>query len=477
MSFFNLPFGKKNTPPPAQALTVIKPASVYPTDPAALTDFMRDKLARHCRKATSQVYRENGILGQAPDLYIAPRYVGLGVQLLDSNGKPSTLNLDKALRLARAIGVAAGVGDGTREPPVEAVFMGSLVVYRFALPEFSWARGTKVRLWDDVFLDNPALRGDMAVGLLPNGTPVFMELSYVNPNYLVCGVQGSGKTELMRTMVYQLMVCNSKDDVKIAIIDIKGDFEVFKSEEHLIWQPAHSFDEAKGVIATFRGELERRVRERQRDNALTFPHWVLVIDEADHQRLALDLDNQEHLQEVALRGRVYGMHLIIGTHRPDIGSIGDLGKELHIRYLGQQSSASDSGQIEGGLALHKLSGQGDYYVVKGGQLPSRFQVALVPPGWYAGLNRDSNIPAPPTAAVEPDIDVPTYERKAAHRPSFKISPEHVVYYVMKGPELVTADEANRMLGLSRDTGHPRTKQFAQEFVVAWEKAKGTEAVK
>lgn len=458
MKFSKLLFNREQTKAIAQ-----KPVSIYPTDPTELADFLRDQLARHYRRRTSLVFQDNGISGKVPELYVAPRYVGLGVQLYN------TRDLDKAMKLTRAVGLSAGVGDGSKDPPVESVLVGDLLVYRFVLPEYSWVRGQKVRLWSDVWLNNPALRGEMAVGLMPNGQPIYLELNTINPNYLVCGVQGSGKTELLKTMIYQITACNSRDAVKIAIVDIKSDFDEFRNEEHLIWQPAHTFEEAKVMILHFHAECERRKAAGLRDE----PHWVLVVDEADHKQLALDEENQAHLLEVALRGRVYGMHLIIGTHRPDMDSVGDLGKELTIRFLGQQASAKDSGQVEGGLALHKLSGQGDFYCARGGGEPKRFQAARIPDDWYIRLGRDSHIPHPPVASPAPVIGFPTHERKAAHRPPFTIKMKDVAYYVLHGPDLVTVVQAKEVLGLSKDTGHPKTQQAAREFLTAWEQLQGS----
>lgn len=462
---FKLPFGQnKKTQKQALAAQPQRAVSIFPEDENALAEMLRDQLARHYRRRTSLVFQDNGIAGRAPELYVAPRYVGLGVQLAN------TRDLDKAMKLTRAVGLAAGIGDGSKDPPVESVLVNNLLVYRFVLPEYQWVRGRKVRLWSDVYLDSPLVRGDMAVGLLPNSYPIYLEFSDVNPNFLVCGVQGSGKTELLKTLVYQAMRYNAADQLQIALCDIKGDFEIFASEEHLIWQPAHTFDQIRAVIQHFQAEQLRRARDKKDDVHLRFPRWVLVIDEADHVQIAQDPENQARLLEIGLRGRSVQMHMVIGTHRPDIDSLGDVGKELTIRFLGQQASAKDSGQVEGGLALHKLSGQGDFYYVRGSDA-RRFQAARVPDSWWTRLNRRNSVPEPPTALPTNEaVDFPSYDRKAAHRPRIEASPRNVVYYLVHGPDLVTAPEAERVLGL-KDTGHKLNQKFARELLELWEQAK------
>ncbi len=444
---------------PNKALAPTKAVSIYPSDPTELADFLRDQLARHYRRKTALVFQDNGISGKAPDLYVAPRYVGLGVQLYN------TRDLDRAMKLTRAVGLSAGVGDGSKDPPVEAVLVGDLLVYRFVLPEYQWVRGHKVRMWSDVWLNNEALRGEMAVGLLPNGSAIYLELSDINPNFLVCGTQGSGKTELLKTMIFQMMRCNTPEQVRIAIADIKGDFDSFKNEAHLIWQPAHTFEEIKAVIYHFQAEYLRRKRENLRDE----PRWVLVIDEADHKQIIQEEENQERLLEIALRGRYVKTHLVIGTHRPDVESLGDVGKELTIRFLGQQASAKDSGQVEGGLALHKLSGQGDFYYARGSNV-KRFQAARVPDDWWGRLDKTSSTPNPPVEVPELGLDLKSFNSKPAHGPKIEPTPKAVAYFLAKGPDLVTIAEALTALGLKR-TGHKVNQDFARDLAKFMEATK------
>jgi hypothetical protein len=365
------------------------------------------------------------------------------------------------MRLTTEIGYAAGVGDGSKEPPVDAVLLGGLLVYQFVLPEYIHIRQKKVRLWTDVHLGHPNLNG--AVGLGVHNTPIYFDFTDEAPHALVCGVSGSGKTELMKTILFQMLKNTSPGELGVGIGDPKNDFGYLQDEEHLLFQPAHEFEDIHRLIELFHVEYCRR----QEYNLRNERRWVLLIDEADQEHVLRTPLNNERVNDIVLRGRSLKMNVIIGTHIPDVSSLGDIGGGLTNRWLGLTSNARESGQVQGGLALHKLGGKGDFYAVVGSN-KMRIQAALTMPDCWNSLNYVPGIDT--VSAVQPaaprnhtDIDDIS---NPPHRPKIEPDPYTVGFYLFHGNK-VTQTVAKEVLDLSR-TAHEVNRTFARRVLRAYQ---------
>jgi hypothetical protein len=413
------------------------------------------KLARRFLKAASTVFAQHGIAARRPQLHLAARYVSLALYV------PNTTQVEKALKLTRAIGIASGMGDGTKDPPVEAVIVGPYVTYNFNLPEVQPYKGQLITLWSTVTVMTPGLDGGVGLGI--GAAPVYFEFSDEAPHAVVLGTTGSGKTELIRTILYQLMVGYEQADLRIAIADPKSDYLGFKDEEHLLWQPTGDFDAINRMIQYFHAEFRRREQHDLRNE----PRWVLVLDEADQKGILGTKENRDLVHDISNRGRVFKTNLLIGSHMADMESLGPVIDGLNNRWFGMVPTAKLSGQVYGGLELHKLTGKGDFYAADR-QKPYRFQVALTLPEHLRALCRVSNIPEVPLllpntangAYIEPD-------RREVGRPLVAVDPISVAYYALHGVERVTIAEAAKLLGLSR-TGHERNKEFTEKFLAAYQ---------
>jgi hypothetical protein len=407
------------------------------------------QLVKHYRDKVSIVFQQNKIWATAPEWQVAPRYIALGIRLHDSR------NLKPAMRLTTEIGHAVGVGDGTQEVPLEAVLLGGLLIYRFVVPEFVHVRNKKVRLWTDVYIGDEKLDG--AVGLATGNVPIYFDFSDEAPHALVCGVSGSGKTELLKTILFQLLKNTSPEALGVGIADPKGDFGGIDDEEHLLFQPAHEFSDIHRLFEVFHTEYLRRLHHNLRDER----RWVLLVDEADQEHVLRNPLNNEWVNDIVLRGRSLRMNVVIGTHIPDVRSLGDLGGGLTNRWLGLTSNARESGQIHGGLALHKLGGRGDFYAVVGSN-QQRIQAALTTPENWVTLKKADDIPtvqaaqleAPPTLVNIDDISKP------AHRPRIEPDPYAVGAYLYHGSSL-TQTVARERFDLSR-TAHEVNRDFARK---------------
>ncbi len=166
--------------------------------------------------------------------------------------------------------------------------------------------------------------------------PLVLDLVADGPHALVAGTTGSGKSELLRSVVAGLASCLPPDEVTFLLVDYKGGaaFAECAGLPHVL-----------GVITDLDGracrralrslEAELRYRERVladlgvRDladhpayrmvggyaDALPLPQLVVVVDEF----AVLAGDQPEFLAGlvgITVRGRSLGMHLVLGTQRP-----------------------------------------------------------------------------------------------------------------------------------------------------------------
>jgi len=442
-------FTTKSPPQPAEAPSRRRPSAFI--DVAERKKSALLQLAKIYRDSVVNVFMEFGIGADMVTWKVAPRYLTIGLRLHSTNQiRKATSN-----EILTAIGHRAGLGRGTREPPVEVVLYRHLLLYQFRLPEYVRTSSGRIRLWEDIFLDNEHLQG--GIGLTLNDTPVYFEISHKAPHAVVSGTSGSGKTTLLHTIVAQLAAHHKPDELQLALADLKGDFNRFRDLAHLRWQPVSDYHDIEMLIAYVYAEFQRRLADEIRDA----PRLVLVIDEADHDRVIGNDLNSRRLGEIAYRGRDYRVNLIIGTHLPNKQTLGDINAELRNRFHGSSANAKQSGQVEGDLALHKLAGEGDFYHLMGGE-KIRFQAVLPRESDFRKLPKRDDVPpvpkslpdVPPQALVDPN-------QKPPHRPKIEPEPNFVAYYLHHGSQNVSQSQAREVLGLTR-TGHVRNRDFAKE---------------
>jgi hypothetical protein len=154
--------------------------------------------------------------------------------------------------------------------------------------------------------------------------PVALDLAGDHRAILTGGTSGSGKTNLMQSIVLQLAAKHTPDEVQVAIVDTKQvDFGLgFESLPHLLAPVAHTLEQAHRLIEAVAGERVRRQalmaragvagwRDLPEDERL--PLLLLVVDEAaDFARTPA----MQTLVEVARKGRAFGVSIVLGTQSP-----------------------------------------------------------------------------------------------------------------------------------------------------------------
>jgi S-DNA-T family DNA segregation ATPase FtsK/SpoIIIE len=235
----------------------------------------------------------------------------------------------------------------------------------------------------------------VALGKSVVGAPVGLDLAdSLTPHVLVAGTTGSGKTALLSAILAQLARQCDPAELRLLVIDAKGDLRPFAHLPHLAHPIIHDPREAIQVLAWAVAELDRR-------KSSPVP-WrlVIVIDEiAELLAVAGGKDGAaaESLRRIAALGRSLGVHLICGTQHPTGDVLGgslakaNLPARLTGRVLDAQASTLATGQA--GLAAHRLRGRGDFLAVAGGEV-QRLQVAFVGERDLATLPRtgQANVP-------------------------------------------------------------------------------------
>ncbi|MDP8974773.1 MAG: FtsK/SpoIIIE domain-containing protein [Actinomycetota bacterium] len=206
------------------------------------------------------------------------------------------------------------------------------------------------------------------------GGPFEVDLGLDGPHVLVAGTTGSGKSELLRSMVVGLASSVSPEQLTFVLVDFKGGsaFEACSRLPHTVGFVT-DLDEQLGERALRCLEAELRHRERVLRAAQAsdlsdyasrafhhhqqhttsagagmapLPRLVVVIDE--FATLAAELpDFLDALVDVAQRGRSLGVHLVLATQRPSGAVSPSIKANTNARVSLRVQDATDSVDVIG----------------------------------------------------------------------------------------------------------------------------------
>ncbi len=228
------------------------------------------------------------------------------------------------------------------------------------------------------------------------GKPFFADIAKF-PHALVAGATGMGKSVCINTILTSILYRARPDEIKLIMIDPKKvEFKSYCGIPHLLIPVITDPKQAAGALMWAVDEMERRfdliekARVRnlegynekvEEDKSLgeKLPKIIIVIDEFADLMMQMKDPVEDLTVRLAQKARAAGIHLLIGTQRPDAKVITGLIKaNIPTRMACKVSSSVDSRTIMEGAAAHELLDKGDMLVKTTDMTaPLRVQCAFV----------------------------------------------------------------------------------------------------
>ncbi|GAB2952885.1 type VII secretion protein EccC [Micromonospora polyrhachis] len=271
----------------------------------------------------------------------------------------------------------------------------------------------------------PRDRLRIPIGVDPDGRPVDLDLKEsaeggMGPHGLVIGATGSGKSELLRTLVTGLAATHSSETLNLALIDFKGGatFAGMTDLPHtcaVITNLAADLTLVDRMGDALRGETVRRqellraagnyasVRDYERARAdgaplRPLPSLLVIIDEFS-ELLSSRPEFIDLFVMIGRLGRSLGIHLMLASQRLEEGRLRGLDSHLSYRIGLRTFSASESRAVLGVPDAYELpSVPGSAYLKHDTTTLQRFKAAYV------------SGELPPEQAPGTEAEVP-YERR------------------------------------------------------------------
>lgn len=200
-----------------------------------------------------------------------------------------------------------------------------------------------------------------------------LDLVEQGPHVLAAGTTGSGKSELLRTMILTLAARYSPTDLAFILIDFKGgaslgDLAGMNEQvalPHVVGSVTNLTDQdVDRLIKFLRAEVARRQRKLaifngEYDRHYTavprpLPRLVVVIDEFAGFMEDQSAKRERAILEIAARGRSLGVHLVIATQSPKGVVTAQLTANVNARIALRTLSESDSVQVVGSGAAASI---------------------------------------------------------------------------------------------------------------------------
>ena len=248
------------------------------------------------------------------------------------------------------------------------------------------------------------------IGISTDGETVLLDLKESalggdGPHGLVIGATGSGKSELLRTVVTGLALKHPPELLAFVLVDFKGGaaFAGLQDLPHVagvITNLANDLAMVDRMHAALFGEVRRRqellraagnlasLRDYQRrlaegQDLPPLPYLLIVVDEFG-ELLASRPDFIDLFVAVGRLGRSLGMHLLLSSQQLDEGRLRGLEGHLSYRIALRTFSAAESRTVLGVPDAYELPPlPGSAYLKVGTTVYKRFRAALVSEAYQA----------------------------------------------------------------------------------------------
>jgi S-DNA-T family DNA segregation ATPase FtsK/SpoIIIE len=267
--------------------------------------------------------------------------------------RPDLVAPDWCADLARSITPirdVSGTDDGAVLPDVARL----LDVLEMEPPSAAWIAGQ----WRDGGRSTLAVIGESYDG------PFGVDISKDGPHALIAGTTGSGKSELLQTIIASLAVANRPDEMTFVLVDYKGgsafaecarlphtvgmvtDLDPHQVERALVSLSAELTRRERILAAAGAKDIEAYHLLVDARRAGPLPRLVIVVDE--FAAMSRDLpDFVTGLVNIAQRGRSLGLHLILATQRPSGVVSAEIRANTNLRISLRVTDPADSADVIG----------------------------------------------------------------------------------------------------------------------------------
>ncbi|MFI2435087.1 type VII secretion protein EccCa [Streptomyces sp. NPDC018693] len=328
-------------------------------------------------------------------------------------GTPDTLSYESAEALARQLAPLRMATGGEDEEPLLANLEFTDLLNLGDAASVDTRRTWRPRAQSE--------RLRVPIGLGEDGRPVLLDLKEaaqggMGPHGLCVGATGSGKSELLRTLVLGLAVTHSSETLNFVLADFKGGatFAGMSQMPHVAAVITNLADDLTLVDRmgdSIRGELNRRqellrdagnyanIHDYEKARAAgaplqPVPSLVIVIDEFS-ELLTAKPDFIEMFVQIGRIGRSLGVHLLLASQRLEEGRLRGLETYLSYRIGLRTFSAAESRAALGVPDAYELPNvPGSGFLKFGTDEMVRFKAAYVSGAYRSGSQQAATAGGP-----------------------------------------------------------------------------------
>ncbi|MGS0683801.1 type VII secretion protein EccCa [Nakamurella sp. GG22] len=270
------------------------------------------------------------------------------------------------------------------------------------------------------------------IGTVQDGSVVLLDLKEASrggmgPHGLIVGATGSGKSELLRTLVTSLVIGHSPRSLALLVADFKGGatFAGLSELPHLAGMVTN-LDADLSLVDRFRAALGGELHRRQelfaaaggvtslddyaaaaplRPDLEHLPRLLVVVDEFS-EMIGARPELIDLFATIGRIGRSIGVHLLLSTQRLDTGRIRGLESHLSYRICLRTFSEAESREAIGVPGAFLLPPEPGWAYLLAGGPARRFRAATVSRPYRPPPTLPTDSDADADADVEPEPGFP-----------------------------------------------------------------------
>lgn len=369
----------------------------------------------------------SGRVPRDPANWLLPLDVTPEAATLTHGGSEINLGRPDRISYLQAEGLAHQLSP-YRLPSVQAGSVEEATAHSLELPEL-------LRIGDAAAIDpatswrprSPRDRLRIPLGIDPSGEPVeldFKESAHggMGPHGLCIGATGSGKSELLRTVVAALAATHSSEELNFVLVDFKGgatfaSLDILPHTSAIITNLADELPLVDRMQDAIAGEMVRRQEvlraagnyvsrfdyEKARvggEPLAPMPSLLVICDEFS-ELLSAKPDFIDLFVMIGRLGRSLGVHLLLASQRLEEGRLRGLDTHLSYRIGLRTFSAAESRIVLGVQDAYELpNAPGHGYLKTDTQTMLRFRAAYVSGPYRPG---DQAVRSRPQAVVQRQV--------------------------------------------------------------------------